>query len=642
MGEFFLIKSRHGTWLGVDEDSGRVVCHDVRGLGTQRWVLTGFVSAHRPNVCFLVAISAGVDRLIMPPGLECDVVLPLGLAPHPKAPTVSLYHPDTGRWVCALPPRDDADFAPTVADRETILAYEQFSLVPMQTEVVPPNVRAVGSRLDRILAAPLSPESILAMAPEDAPILQAVARTVPVVQLATLAQTLVGSAQACRKLAQMFPGDLIATLGLPSLATWIAWRSASMGELQNWRMTLGAEADGLADLGMEPDYISFPYACAALARRAVEPRRDVCLIATARNEGLYLLDWLAYHRAIGIESFFLYTNDNDDGSDDLLAALARGQAIHWVDSKVATGVSAPQFKAYGHALAVRPDTLDYRWALIIDLDEYLVLNPAAFTSVKDYLQWQEVDGVDAIALNWFFQGSCGHGKWQDEFIVRRFPSPDGPANPHIKTLCRPRKFIQSHPHFPLTYRGEPYIFKNSSAGPHVEHAAAGKAWSETPMAKFAWVNHYFYKSTEEFLLKWSRNRGDHPTVGVPTHSRMTAQTVKDFMAQFATRGSPVADPEAAAPGFAAERASLMALPGVADALARVKAAYHTRVKDIIPMYRDAPGIKEAGDVGQALLATLEQKTRQAASPDMAPQTGIRHGASKRRARRTRTPAAAGD
>ena len=144
--------------------------------------------------------------------------------------------------------------------------------------------------------------------------------------------------------------------------------------------TLGVEIDPTPTVVhiVTKNHVSLPSICTALARRAVEPQRNVCVIATARNEGPYLLDWIAYHRAIGIESFFLYSNDNDDGSDDLLLALARAGAIHWTDSKVPTGGFA-QAKAYAHALAIRPDVLDYRWALVIDLDEYFVLNPSRFS-----------------------------------------------------------------------------------------------------------------------------------------------------------------------------------------------------------------------------------------------------------------------
>ena len=288
-----------------------------------------------------------------------------------------------------------------------------------------------------------------------------------------------------------------------------------------------------------------------------------------------------------------------------MLALARAGAIHWVNNEVTIGGDA-QHKAYAHALAIRPEVLDYRWALIIDLDEYLMLNPARFRSIITYLRWQETRPVDAIALNWMVHGSSGSARWNREFIVRRFPSPLQ-LDAHIKTLFRPRKFIGSHPHFPLTHRGEPFIFRNSSGGLHLHRDGGGgngPAFSKVPLAEYAWINHYFFKSGEEFLLKFSRNRGNYPTVKGPTNTVMEPEYLRAFMEQFSTIKKAQADPEEAAPRYEAELASLMRLPGVADAFEQVNFIYAKRIKEIVPMFLDAPAIIETGSVGQAFLETL--------------------------------------
>ncbi len=611
---FHRIRTHHGTLLGAEPDTREIVSYDPGDVATADRLLVAYVSARHPKACFLIAGSAGVERLFLPPGLACATLMPLGLAPHAQAQTVSLYHPDSGRWLSAAPFRDGATLGRTVADRVSILPYERFTLIPMGAEDVPPVAIDLARRIDAVFGTPLGVEAILAMPPEAAPILEAVARLAAPGELDALARALLAAPEACRKLARLFPQDLFATLGLPSLAAWAAGRDAAEGAPESWRMSLGAEADALATIGADGDGVSLPYAVNALARRSVEPRRDVCVIATARNEGVYLLEWIAYHRALGIADFFLYSNDNADGSDELLAALARARAIRWVESTVAASGSSAQLKAYSHALAIRPDVLDFRWALIIDPDEYLVVNPAVFPTLADYVRWQEAGPVDAIALNWVFHGSGGQARWREGFIARRFPSPVGGPDPQFKTLLRPRRFIRSGPHHPQTFRREPFVYRNSSAMPHI--AQAGIAYqSETPVAEYAWINHYYYKSTEEFLLKCSRNGGSQPIAKRPTTARLTARMVHRFMGQFAIHGAARADPEAAAPGFAGELAGLMALPGVAEALERVQAMCRARIAEILPMFRDAPAIKEAGADGEALLATLAPAASGIRAPD---------------------------
>jgi hypothetical protein len=40
-----------------------------------------------------------------------------------------------------------------------------------------------------------------------------------------------------------------------------------------------------------------------------------------KNEGPFILEWLAWHRAIGVQDFLIYTNDCTDGTDTFLMLL---------------------------------------------------------------------------------------------------------------------------------------------------------------------------------------------------------------------------------------------------------------------------------------------------------------------------------
>jgi len=47
----------------------------------------------------------------------------------------------------------------------------------------------------------------------------------------------------------------------------------------------------------------------------------VLCVTCIRDEGPYILDWLAHHRTLGITDFLVFSNDCSDGSDQLLDAL---------------------------------------------------------------------------------------------------------------------------------------------------------------------------------------------------------------------------------------------------------------------------------------------------------------------------------
>jgi hypothetical protein len=634
MGEFHKLRTFHGSLVAEDRTSGEVASFAETDIGPDNPALIAYVSDVRPTSCFLIAEEPTILRVV--PTLEGVSILPLGLARNGTS-IVSLYDPDTGLWVCATPLAGNTQppRGRLASARRRINDYERLTLVPLLPIFVPSATVEIAARLEAMLSRPVDLDLIQTARPEDAAILQAVARNAPLWQLEALAETLLKSPEGCRALERLFPKDIMGRHGLPVLAEWVARRAATasprarLAEPATRRMltrlfagatppppesakvpgsiseqVLGPELDDLSSPKASLNCTFLPYTLTALARRAVTPRQDLCIIATARNEGLYILEWIAYHRAIGVQAMFLYTNDNDDGSDALLSALARGGALYWARNQVAVGGNA-QSKAYGHALGLRPEVLDYRWALIIDLDEYLVLNPSLFHSAIDFLRWHEGSSYDAIALNWVFHGSGGQARWREDFIAKRFPHPAGGANNHIKTLCQPRRFIHSTPHFPLTLRDLPFQLHAASGEPYLQHKDSHNlALSANPNADFAWINHYFFKSSEEFLWKWSRNRGDHAMLRHPTNTVLTSHFVRAFMQQFSGKSAARAHPDQSTPNFVDELAQLMALPGVVDAWADVKRIYAERVKSIVPMFVEAPGIIEAGDAGREFLATL--------------------------------------
>ena len=302
---------------------------------------------------------------------------------------------------------------------------------------------------------------------------------------------------------------------LPDLMAWRRDRNSFLGPDHHVR--LDTDLNFLQDLEHGISMTSTGRLYNFVARFTTEPTREICVVTTARNEGVYLLEWIAYHRSIGVGTFFVYSNDNDDGSDALLRRLSEEGAIYWLENMVDSETAA-QRKAFSHALNTLPHVLDYEWALFIDLDEFLVVDPDRFAGLPDYVAWQEQQPVDAIGFNWVWIGSSGLNKWSPDFVRSRFtqryigvtPSQDwGGPDRHIKSLFRPRRFLYCQPHFPITDWRVPVAMRDSSGYPHLNYYGGDQpAFLLHPKAEAAWVNHYFFKSAEEFVWKRSRNAGD--------------------------------------------------------------------------------------------------------------------------------------
>ncbi len=67
------------------------------------------------------------------------------------------------------------------------------------------------------------------------------------------------------------------------------------------------------------------------ARAVLPPEADVAtgapkngrvlIVTTMKDEGPFILEWLAYHRSIGVTDFLVYTNDCSDGTDEMFDLL---------------------------------------------------------------------------------------------------------------------------------------------------------------------------------------------------------------------------------------------------------------------------------------------------------------------------------
>ena len=55
----------------------------------------------------------------------------------------------------------------------------------------------------------------------------------------------------------------------------------------------------------------------------------ISAVTTQKNEGAFLLEWIAYYKIIGFTDIVILSNDCEDGSDEMLDHLSKsGEIIH--------------------------------------------------------------------------------------------------------------------------------------------------------------------------------------------------------------------------------------------------------------------------------------------------------------------------
>jgi hypothetical protein len=584
---YFHLKTARGNLLGAAGARVDMVNEAEAGLA-----LIAIVPDANRQLCFLVAPD------IRPIEMRGDGMLAVAVSAfrvQNETGGLRLRHPlSPVRFMAVTMPGQGAPDGCVIFDSLGRGKLDHFTPLRVAEDAVPEPVRRLAAEICAAAARPFRAATLtellraLSVRPDLA---EPLLRVLPRDELSLLARDVLEKKGEADLLAEVLPGNVWAQRVLPEL---VAWRHSRAGVQPAGVMHSPASDEFAGDPLEGYGQPQAGFALNALARGHVTPRRGACLIAAARNEGPYLLEWLAYHRAIGFEHAFIYTNDNLDGSDALLEALAGHGVITLVHNQAGTHCG-PQYKAHAHALCLLPQVLDYRWAAVIDLDEFIGFDTRLFGGIDDFIAWHETQPVDAIALCWLMFVAGARDEWRDVFTAERFTRREPGVNQHVKSIFRPGKFWNAHAHYPYPTLNAPVVYRTEDGLLHHHPGVQDRipAYAAPPTANVAWVAHYWLRSAPEALWKVARGHGDWKDRPAERHLEMSQFMFRSFVA-LSKRTDLVEDRRmlACAPGYAAELAALRALPGVGDIDARIRQDFAARLKKMAAAFVN--GAPESG------------------------------------------------
>ena len=228
--------------------------------------------------------------------------------------------------------------------------------------------------------------------------------------------------------------------------------------------------------------------------------------AIFKNEGPYILEWIAFHRAVGVARFFIADNDSDDGSGALLAALDRAGVIRYIPFPGRPG-EPPQLPAFTEIL--RRHGSDADWIAFIDADEFLVPAPPERSLLPALASLDALTDVGAVAVNWAVYGSGGETEARPELVIERFQSR---ARRNINLNKRYKSIVRvsacagtsDNPHRFQLRSGFRTVHADGTDLElfHPRRTGMSREVRWSPMR----LNHYIVKSREEFDRKRLRGR----------------------------------------------------------------------------------------------------------------------------------------
>ena len=213
-------------------------------------------------------------------------------------------------------------------------------------------------------------------------------------------------------------------------------------------------------------------------------------------EANYVEEWMTYHRKIGIQHFYLATNDWD------FTMKCPDVEVVRIDGR------AKQIPFY--TWCVRNLSDKTKWCAFIDGDEFIKC-----ISMDDLVKGHEND--DAICLSWKLFGSSGLHFNGDYSVLNRFTKRQRGFNKHVKTIVnlpnsRGKYPVFVNPHWAIGIQAKSVDGRNVD-GPF-DFAADTRLNDSSP-----WLAHFFCKTPEEWKLKQERGRIDVPPGSPETYRK---------------------------------------------------------------------------------------------------------------------------
>ncbi|MEM8577509.1 MAG: glycosyltransferase family 2 protein [Pseudomonadota bacterium] len=261
------------------------------------------------------------------------------------------------------------------------------------------------------------------------------------------------------------------------------------------------------------------------------------IVGCMKNEAPYIVEWVAYHRAMGVDNFLIYTNDCSDGTSEILDRL---QAMGIVQHRNNDGWkgNSPQQYALNQSLK-EPLIRNADWIIHIDVDEFINVRTGNGTLADFFAAAPDATNV---AMTWRLFGHNGVTKLADDFVIEQFDAcaPKFCPKPHtvwgFKTMFKnigAYEKISCHRPNKLDAGMKGAVKWVNGSGRDMTREAVDNGWRSSKKSigyDLIQLNHYALRSAESFLIKRQRGRALHVdrSIGINYWIRMDWSDFRDI------------------------------------------------------------------------------------------------------------------
>ncbi len=244
------------------------------------------------------------------------------------------------------------------------------------------------------------------------------------------------------------------------------------------------------------------------------------VVTCMKNEGPFMLEWIAFHLSIGFDRFLIYTNDCDDGTDKITDRLAELGFCQRLDNP-RVGNQRPQAVAM-RDMFKREIVKSAEWVFFSDCDEFLNIH-LGVGHLDDLLA--AAGDAEVISPMWRLFGDAGIVDFKDAPVIEQFLLAAPASRPvsvnswGFKSLFRPTPNVaRIGAHRPF-FKDEGAVVGRwlRSDGKQMDQAMITQGWRYTRgNGGYDWaqLNHYAVRSVDSFLVKCSRGHVLHTHLAI--------------------------------------------------------------------------------------------------------------------------------
>lgn len=232
---------------------------------------------------------------------------------------------------------------------------------------------------------------------------------------------------------------------------------------------------------------------------------DIAICAVAKNENLDILEWVAYHKKIGIHRIYLLDHHSEMPMNKSIMNYIRNDFVDYLYLPPEFHSSTAQIAAYNLCITKKSHYHDFM--AFIDIDEFIVIAEKS-KSLSDVIQPYSKFG--GILLHWMLFGTSGHINRPKGGILRNYfqcaPSID------VKAIVNTKYILPTPAYSPSGYGIHYFVLKDgfyyvdTNFNPIIDYysnSSIVKNAHTLPRSFYSklYINHYRIKSLEDYRRK---------------------------------------------------------------------------------------------------------------------------------------------